>query len=247
MWSPFASRRPRRKSDIRWEVRRQTQSTPRCLSMTISVQAAHEAVAQHDVAGAEQIPEGPEQPELALPLAGVPADAQVEDGPGGQREDGREARQREPQAGLLGVGLGVLGLVGRRVRHRGVRPVVDVDAAALPQPLRVGTPVQSPPGSAGQVRDEPLGQPPAGLAVRAGLGRAGALPAGGAVGGQASDRGPAGGVGAEDLAEEDPQRDQGRVDPVYPGDVVRPQGPGDEILREDVGERQSAALQELAA
>ena len=49
-------------------------------------------------AGAEQAQEGAEHPQLALSLAHVPADAQLDDGPAGQGEDGRDPGQGEPDA-----------------------------------------------------------------------------------------------------------------------------------------------------
>ena len=67
-----------------------------------------------------------------------------------------------------------------------------------------------------------------------------------AVGDQAGDGGAAGVVGAEDLAQEDPQRHQRGEDPVQPaGDGG--QRLGDDLLGEDVGERQVAVLKELAS
>ena len=63
--------------------------------------------------------------------------------------------------------------------------------------------------------------------------------------GQAGDGGAAGVVGAEDLAQEDPQGDKRGKEPVQPaGDGG--QRLGDEPLGEDVGERQVGVLKELA-
>src|SRR5262245_39001 len=117
-------------------------------------------------------------------------------------------------------------------------------ATAFPQPLRVYLGFQCAPRLAGDVREERLGQPLAGLAVGAGLGRARALAAGDAVGDQAGDGGAAGVVGAEDLSEEDPQRDQRGKDPVQPT-ADGGQGLGNDLLGEDIGERQVAVLKEL--
>ena len=64
------------------------------------------------------------------------------------------------------------------------------------------------------------------------------------MGDQAGDGGPAGVVGAEDLAEEDPQGDQRGEDPVQPP-ADGGQGLGEDVLGEDVGERQAAVLEEL--
>ena len=67
-----------------------------------------------------------------------------------------------------------------------------------------------------------------------------------AVGEQAGDGGAAGVVGAEDLPQEDPERDQRRVDPAQPAGDGR-EGRCDAVLGEDVGEGQVAVLEELAA
>ena len=65
------------------------------------------------------------------------------------------------------------------------------------------------------------------------------------MGDEAGDGGPAGVVGAEDLAEERPQGDQRGEDPVQP-DADGGQRVGDDVLGEDIGERQLAILKELA-
>ena len=124
------------------------------------------------------------------------------------------------------------------------RAVEQVDAPALPQPAPVDPGVQVPPDGAGHGGEEPLGQALPGLAVRPGLGGARPLPPGDAVGDQAGDGGPAGLVGAEDLAEEDPQGDQRGEDPVQPP-ADGGQRLGEDLLGEDVGERQAAVLEEL--
>ena len=114
----------------------------------------------------------------------------------------------------------------------------------LPQPPWVHVGFQGTARLTGHVREEGLGQALAGLAVRAGLGRAGALSLRQAVGDQAGDGGAAGVVGTEDLAQEDPKRNQGGEDPVQPagesGQRLR-----EDLLGEDVGERQVAVLKEL--
>src|SRR5262249_49813883 len=77
-----------------------------------------------------------------------------------------------------------------------------------------------------------------------GLRGAGALPPRQAMSDQAGDRGAAGVVRTQDLPQEDPQGDQGGKDPVQPagdgGQRLR-----DDLLGEDVGERQGAVLKEL--
>jgi hypothetical protein len=64
------------------------------------------------------------------------------------------------------------------------------------------------------------------------------------VGVQAGDGGPAGVVGAEHLPQEYPQGDERGEDPIQPaadgGQRVR-----EDVLGEDVGERQPAVLEEL--
>jgi hypothetical protein len=52
-------------------------------------------------------------------------------------------------------------------------------------------------------------------------------------------------VRTQDLPQEDPQRDQWRVDSVHPKPLDRLQCSLDEVFREDVGERQVAVLKEL--
>jgi hypothetical protein len=141
-----------------------------------------QAIRQQDIPRPEQVPEGAQHPQLALPLARVAADAQFQDRPTGQGEDGRDPRQREAQAGLLRHRLGVRGLVGRRVGHRHRGPVIDVHAAALPQPARLDLGVERAAGLARDLREEFLGQALAGLAVGPGLGGARALPPPQAVG-----------------------------------------------------------------
>ena len=61
---------------------------------------------------------------------------------------------------------------------------------------------------------------------------------------EAGDGGPAGVVGAEHLAEEHPQGDQQGEDPVKPPSDGG-QRVGEDIVGEDVGERQPAVLEEL--
>src|SRR5205814_5319459 len=84
----------------------------------------------------------------------------------------------------------------------------------------------------------------AGLAVGTGFRGARALSLRQAVGDQAGDRGAAGVVCTEDLAQEDPKRNPWGEDPVQPagdgGQRLR-----DDLLGEDVGERQVAVLKEL--
>ena len=64
------------------------------------------------------------------------------------------------------------------------------------------------------------------------------------MGDQAGDGGAAGVVSAEDLPEEDPQRHERGEHPVEPG-ADRSQRLRDDLLGEDVGERQVTVLEEL--
>ena len=70
----------------------------------------------------------------ALALAGIAADARVEDRAAGQRDDGPDPGGGEARPGHLVVGQGVLTPVLRGVGHGDRRPVEQADAAALPQP-----------------------------------------------------------------------------------------------------------------
>jgi hypothetical protein len=65
------------------------------------------------------------------------------------------------------------------------------------------------------------------------------------MGDQASDCRAAGMICTQDLTQKDPQRDQWRIDPVQPARADRCQRLSDEILRENVAERQVAVLEKL--
>jgi hypothetical protein len=65
-----------------------------------------------------------------------------------------------------------------------------------------------------------------------------------AVGDQSGDGGPARVVGVEDLPEEHPEGDERGEDPVQPG-ADGSQRVRDDLVGEDVGERQPAVLEEL--
>ena len=104
--------------------------------------------------------------------------------------------------------------------------------------------VQAPADRARRSREERLGQTPAGPAVRPGPCRARTLTPRHAVGVQAGDGGPARVVGAEDLPEEHPQGDERGEDPIQPA-ADRGQCLRQELVGEDVGERQPAVLEEL--
>jgi hypothetical protein len=62
---------------------------------------------------------------------------------------------------------------------------------------------------------------------------------------QASDGSAARLIGAQDLSQEDPQRNQGRKDSVQPVFAERGQRLGNNLLRKDVGEGQIPVLKKL--
>src|SRR5262249_46248213 len=122
----------------------------------------------------------------------------------------------------------------------------DINASAFPEPLRLDLGVQRTSGLPRHVREERFGQTFSGLAVGAGLCRAGALSLCQAMGDQAGDGGTAGMVGAEDLSQENPECEQGGKDPVQPA-AERRQRLGQNLLGENAGERQAAVLEKLAS
>ena len=130
------------------------------------------------------------------------------------REMRAPMRDVDAHARPLVVDLRVGFLILRGVRHGDRRPVKQVDVPAFPQPLGVHSGLQGMPGLAGHFREKGLGQALAGLAVGAGLRGARAPALRDAVGDQAGDGGPAGRIRPQNLPQEDPERDQGRKDPV---------------------------------
>jgi hypothetical protein len=207
--------------------------------------ARHQAVAQQDVSGAGHVPQLAQQADFPLALARVAADAQVEDRTTRERDDGPDTGGGEARPGDLVVGQRVLRAVRRRVRHGDRRAVEQADAAALPEPPRVNLCVQAPPHEAGHGGEEPLGQALPRLAIGAGLGAARLEPLRDAVGDQPGDRGAAGLVGVEHLAEEDPEGHQRGEDPVVPGRPDLAEGLVEAAGVEDVGEGELAVLEEL--
>ena len=222
-------------------------STPRSLSRYIPTQPDIRRSPKQHVAGAEDIPEPPQEADLSLALAGVAADAQVEDRPAGQRDDRPDPRRGEARPGDLVVGQRALAAVPRRVGHRDDRAVEEADAAALAQPAPVNPGIKVPAHETSHGGEEALGEPLPGLAVRPRLGAAGRHSPCGAIGDQPRDGGAAGLVGVEGLAEEDPGRHRRCVDPVVPGRLDLAEGLVEAIGGEDVGEREAALLEELAA
>jgi hypothetical protein len=65
------------------------------------------------------------------------------------------------------------------------------------------------------------------------------------MGDQACDRRSTARVRAKDLPQEDPQRDQRRIDSVHPERIDRCQRLLDDLLRKDVAERQISVLKKL--
>ena len=65
------------------------------------------------------------------------------------------------------------------------------------------------------------------------------------MGNQSRDGRTAGMVRAQDLSQEDPKRDQGRVDPIHPERLDCRQRLGDDLLRKDIRERQVSVLKKL--
>ena len=57
------------------------------------------------------------------------------------------------------------------------------------------------------------------------------------MGDQARDSRTTGMVSTQNLAQEDPERDQGRIDPVPPECLDRGHRLGDDLLRKDIGKR----------
>jgi hypothetical protein len=89
-----------------------------------------------------------------LSLAGVPADAHIQNRPTGEREDSGDACQRKAEAGFLRVGLRIIALVFRRSGPRDRGPVLDVNAPAFPKPLRIYLGIQRAPRVASNVRKQ---------------------------------------------------------------------------------------------
>ena len=87
-------------------------STPRSWSRCMFVQPdIRRSVPSSTSPGPQHVPQSPEQADLPLALAGVAADAQVEDRPARQRDDGPDPCEGEVRPGRLVVGQGVLASV----------------------------------------------------------------------------------------------------------------------------------------
>ena len=210
------------------------------------VERAVVAVGQQDVARLQPAVQAAEQGHLAgeLPLAG--ADGRVEHTPGGQGDQDDDPGDREPAPRLLVAVLGVLGLVLGGVGHADGRAVGEDHAAAVEQPGLGGVVLEAVGGVADQPGQERLGEPLAGLAVAAGVGRAGGQPAGGAPGQEPGDGGEAGVVVAEELGEEEGEGDQGGEDPVAGLAHLLGDDAGDVLGVEDAGEDQGGVEDEGA-
>ena len=60
-----------------------------------------QAIGQENVLGAKDVPQGAEEADLALSLARILADSELQNGPTGEGNDGSEARDGKAQARLL--------------------------------------------------------------------------------------------------------------------------------------------------
>ena len=145
-------------------------------------------------------PEGAEQGGLAGLLARVTAHGQVAHGAGDQRDEGDQAGDREAEAGLLGRVLGEDLLVLRGVGHRDGGAVDELDAPPVEEPVALaGDGLQGIAGVPRQARQNAQREPPSGLAVGPGLGRAGGLAARHEQGDEATYSGTTGVVRAHHL------------------------------------------------
>src|SRR5262249_33223623 len=134
-----------------------------------------DAVAQQEVAGGQPGQQQPGQAGLAGAPAGVGPEDGVQAGAGGQAEQRDDAQQGEahPAGEVLPLRVGRLVLVGGGGAADGA--VDDLDAPAAPAPVLGGLVLQAPAEGRTQLAEEGLGELGAGLAVGAGVDRAGRL------------------------------------------------------------------------
>ena len=99
-------------------------------------------VPEDQIARAEAVPQRAEQRGLARRFSLIRAQRPLAHRPGGQRDHRNQPGQGESQAGLLRAGLGKGLLVGDGVGHGHRGTVIDVNATAFPQPLRVCVVIQ---------------------------------------------------------------------------------------------------------
>jgi hypothetical protein len=134
---------------------------------------AEEPVGQEDVAGLELLDDQPEQGQLAGLLALIRADGGLEDRAHGEAEDHEDSGDREPDAGLLGLRLGIRRLILGGIRHGDGRAVGDLDGSPSKEPGRLRPSMDRTSGLADEVPEDHLGQARSGLAVAGGVGRDG--------------------------------------------------------------------------
>ena len=180
------------------------------------------AVGQENVPALQAVVQPAEEGRFAGSLAAVGAEGRVQRRARGQREQHHQADEREADAGFLRPRLGVVPLVGRRVRQGDGRAVHHLDRAAAPTPAVRGAVLRPPARVTGQPGQQPLRQAGAGFAVGAGVGRAGGQPPADAPGQEAGDRLAAAVDGVEHLGQEDPEGDGGRIEAVAEADALGP-------------------------
>src|SRR5262249_55772495 len=180
-------------------------------------------------------------------LAGVPADAEIQNGSAAQRHDGSDSRNRKTEARFLIVNLRIGFLVCCGVGHADRRAIEHVNASPFPQPSLIGFGVQRSTNRASYVGEELFGQSFARLTISSRLCRAWLFSPREQVGNETGDGCAAGVVRAQHLAQKNPEGDKGRIDSVFPECADRRERPCNEVFRENIGERQIAVLQKLAS
>src|SRR5690348_7851376 len=90
------------------------------------------------------------------------------------------------------------------------------------------------PSLARYVCKEPFGQSLPGLAIRASVRRTGASSPGNAMSDQTSDGRTTGMILAQHLAQENPQRDERCIDPIFPNELNRTQCLRNNFFREHI-------------
>ena len=116
--------------------------------------------------------------------------------------------------------------------------------AALPEPAGRGAGLDLAAGAADQAHDDLAGEPQPGIAVGAGLLRAGLAVVDGQPDEHAGDRGAARVVGVEDLREEGAEGHERGVDRLVVGDALGGQGVLDHGGVQDLGEGEALVLLE---
>ena len=115
---------------------------PTLLEQVDFVPGAHVAVGKQNVAWTQEIPQPAQHTQLAVALARIAADCQVEYGSAGERKEGRDACQRKTKSWLLLRRLRIGLLVLRSIWHRYGRAIVGQDATTFPKPLLLGAVIQ---------------------------------------------------------------------------------------------------------